>query len=97
VVTRQKHSTPKPYTQASHPIGTQCPASGATCKQYMRKDHYASQCFSKTIKLPTNKVITNKPALEEDELTVDKDFSLDSAFLDAVTLESHKLYGMQQY
>jgi len=56
----------------------------------MRKGHCASQCFSKTNKLPTNEVTEDKPALEEDEPTLDNELSLDSAFLDAVTLESHK-------
>ena len=54
-------STPKPCTwcgRCSHPISTQCPASGATCKRCMRKGHYASQCFSKTVKLPT-KIVHN--------------------------------------
>ena len=37
--------------KAAHPVGTLCPASGATCKRCMRKGHYASQCFSKTVKL----------------------------------------------
>ena len=90
-------STPKPCTQpctrcvrGSHPIGTQCPASGATCKRCMRKVHYASQCFSKTVKLPTNEVSVDRSTLDDDELTLDEGLSLDSAFLDAVTLGSHK-------
>jgi len=38
----------------------------------MRIDHYASQCFSKTVKLLTNEVIVDESALQEDELTLDK-------------------------
>ena len=56
----------------------------------MRKVHYASQCFSKTAKLPTNEVSVDGSTLDDDELTLDEGLSLDSAFLDAVTLGSHK-------
>ena len=86
-------STPKPCTQCgrgSDPIGTQCPASGATCKRCMRKVHYASQCFSKTVKLPTNEVSVDGSTLDDDELTLDEGLSSDSIFLDAMTLGSHK-------
>ena len=56
----------------------------------MRKGHYASQCFSKTVKLPTDKMIVDESALDEDELTVNDGLSLDSAFLDTMTSGSHK-------
>ena len=56
----------------------------------MRKVHYASQCFSKTVKLPTNEVSVDGSTLDDDELTLDEGLSLDSAFLHAVTLGSHK-------
>ena len=80
--------------RASHPAGMLCPASGATCKRCMRKGHYASQCFSKTVKLPTDEMTVDESALDKDELTVNDRLSLDSAFLytavDVMTTGSHK-------
>ena len=83
--------------KATHPQGTQCPASGVTCKRCKRKGHFASQCFSTTVRLPINE-LTVEPEIgdstaEEDEVTLDTDvsneLSLDTAFLDAVTSEKH--------
>ena len=73
--------------RASHSSGTQCPAIGATCKRCKHKGHFASQCFSKAMLLPANEVLVKteegESSVEEEELT------LDDAFLDAVTSESH--------
>ena len=72
--------------KATHPQGTQCPASGVTCKRCHRKGHFASQRFSTTVRLPTNEVTMNDT---EDEVTLNTDdyneLSLDIAFLDAIT------------
>ena len=51
---------------------------------------FASQCFSKTVKLPTNEVSVDGSTLDDDEFPLDEGLSLDSAFFDAVTLGSHK-------
>jgi len=73
-----------------HPQGTQCPASGVTCKRCNRKGHFASQCFSTTVWLPTNE-LTLEPEVDAiaDEVTIDtgsgNELSLDTAFPDAVT------------
>ena len=72
---------------ATHPPGAQCPASGVTCKRCKRKGHFANQCFSTTVRLPTNELTMNDTA-DEGEVTLDTDdneLSLDTAFLDAVT------------
>ena len=77
--------------KAAHPRGTDCPASGATCKRCKRKGHFASQRFFTTIQLPTNELPTANEIIgdviaEKEETTVDPyEFSLDTAFLDAVT------------
>ena len=64
--------------------------NGVTCKRCKRKGHFASQCFSTTVRLPTNELtINSNDAAEEDEVTLDpsdsNELSLDTAFLDAVT------------
>ena len=76
--------------KATHSPGTPCPANGVTCKRCKRKGHFASQCFSTTVRLPTNELtINSNDAAEEDEVTLDpsdsNELSLDTAFLDAVT------------
>jgi len=77
--------------KAAHPRGTDCLASGATCKRCKRKGHFASQCFSTTIRLLTNELPTANEIIgdviaEEEDTTVDPyELSLDTAFLDAVT------------
>jgi len=55
----------------------------------MRKGHYASQCFSKTVKLPTDELTVDESTL----LSLDDGLSLDSAFLDAVTTGSNKTWN----
>jgi len=75
--------------KATHPLGTQCPASGVTCKRCNRKGHFANQCFSTTIRLPTNE-LTMSDTADDNTVTLDTDdISLDTAFLDAVTSDSH--------
>jgi len=76
--------------KATHPPGTPCPANGVICKRCKRK----GQCFSTTIRLPTNELTMNSnDAAEKHEVTLDPsdcnelslDLGLDTAFLDAVT------------
>ena len=77
--------------KAAHPQGSSCPASGVTCKRCKRKGHFDSQCFSTTVRLPTNELptaneIVGNVIAEEEEITIDpNELSLDTAFLDAIT------------
>ena len=74
--------------KTTHPQGTLCPAIGVTCKRCKRKGHFASQCFSTTVRLPTDELLMEAD-VTADEVTVNTDVNneigLDTAFLDAVT------------
>ena len=48
----------------THTRGEQCPAINITCHKCKRKGHFASQCFSKTVKAVTNEVSLNSSFLD---------------------------------
>jgi len=66
--TKSKRNAPQAPTQCTqcgkgcHTGGEQCPASSVTCHKCKRKGHFASQCFSKTVKATA------------DELSLDSSF-----------------------
>ena len=48
----------------AHTRGEQCPASSATCHKCKRKGHFASQCFSKTVKATADDIILDSSFLD---------------------------------
>ena len=89
----------------SHTRGEQCPAINITCHKCKRKGHFASQCFSITVKAVTDKVSLDSSFLDamtsesqtswNTKLLLDKtgvNFKLDTgAEVTAVTEETFKL------
>ena len=93
--------------KGSHTGGKQCPASTVTCHKCKQKGHFASQCFSKTVKATTDEVSLDSSFLDamtstsqnswNTKVLLEKtsvNFKLDTgAEVTAITEETFKLLG----